>query len=64
MSHRSHLFFKQAVAVLDMAVLVAAFVLSYHLRQYVHQFYHWDLVHGQEVLEKLAPFSLYAIWGG
>ena len=59
MTHRSQVFLRQAVAFLDLVVVVAAFTFSYYLRQHVHQFYRWDLVRGREVLDRLVPFSQY-----
>ena len=61
MIKRSEFFLKQCVLLLDVAVLVAAFLATHHLRQSVHAFYRWDLVPGEEIFEPLRPLDSY-LW--
>ena len=55
------LFLKQVVLLIDMALLVAAFLLAYHFRESVHLFYRLDLMPGQEIFKPIGLMESY-LW--
>jgi len=61
MIKQSEAFLKQLVVLLDAITIVVAFALAYMLRQNVHLFYHFNLVPGHVVLERLRDFNDY-LW--
>ncbi|MBI4004255.1 MAG: sugar transferase [Candidatus Omnitrophica bacterium] len=61
MIKRSEVFVKQLVLLIDLAVLVVAFLATYALRQSVQTFYLLDLIPGREAIGELYPLDRY-LW--